>query len=97
MNQRNWKVEKHVYENVLLIKTGTVYINPSDWNHLCRQVHKNVAQNGIVRRPGKLCSGRVPRISSEGDDRRTFLGLKFSISGFFMGRSVLRIKFDQTC
>ena len=29
------------------------------------------------------CSQGVLRISSDGDDRRIFLGLKFSIPGFF--------------
>ena len=72
-----------VNEKLLLIKRGTVYINPSNWNHKCRQAHKNVAQNGIEGRPGKLCPGGSLRISGEGDDRRTILGLKFSIPGFF--------------
>ena len=74
-----------VNEKLLLIKRGTVYINPPSWNHKCRQAHKKVAQNGIERRPGKLCPGGSLRISSEGDDRRTILGLKFSIPGFFCG------------
>ena len=30
--------------------------------------------------------GGVIGISSDGDDRRIFLGLKFSILGFFLGR-----------
>ena len=74
-----------VDEKLLLIKRGTVYINPPSWNHKCRQAHKNVAQNGIERRPGKLCPGGSFRISSEGDDRSTILGLKFSIPAFFCG------------
>ena len=32
-------------------------------------------------------------ISSDGDDRRIFLGLKFSIPGFFLGRKILQVFF----
>ena len=35
----------------------------------------------------------VLRISSDGDDRRIFLGLKFSISGFFGGRKIWQVFF----
>ena len=35
----------------------------------------------------------VLRISSDRDDRRIFLGLKFSISGFFGGRNIWQVFF----
>ena len=35
----------------------------------------------------------VLRISSDSDDRKIFLGLKFSISGYFLGRKILAIIF----
>ena len=45
---------------------------------------------------GGLGGGGVLQISSGGDDRRIFLGLKFLIAGFFwvlpiLGRTLLRI------
>ena len=37
--------------------------------------------------------GGVLRISSDGDDRRIFWGLKFSIPGFFLGRKIWQVFF----
>ena len=37
--------------------------------------------------------GGVLGISSDGDDRRIFLGLKFSIPGFFVGRKICQVFF----
>ena len=37
--------------------------------------------------------GGVLRISSDGDDRRIFWGLKFSIPGFFLGKKIWQVFF----
>ena len=41
--------------------------------------------------PGGGGGGGYSTFSSVGDDRRIFLGLKFSISGFFGGRKIWEV------
>ena len=51
-------------------------------NMLIFQIKRIIAsENGLTTTPGGVLG-----ISSDGDDRRIFLGLKFSIPGFFWVR-----------
>ena len=47
----------------------------------------------VARGEGCLGPRGVLKILSDGDDRRIFLGLKFSIRGFFLGTKIWQVFF----